>query len=250
MKRILLLLLVLLVTACPCFAKHHAKVVGDMATSFSVKDVPEEINFHIKKEVILDDGTVLPENALVFADVLNAQRQLRWHKSGVILCRITGFLSFSDGKEVDLSDKEIFVAVRRYEKVYAKEATILGTEIVLSQGASFFAPGVDILYFFTKGALTRKTHPHWLMAGVSNAYENSLCWFWLKGKPIDLVPDDKVEVKELTPKKYQKLSEKIDKRKIKDAKKQQKKELKQQKKEIKERKKLEKELEKQRLLQP
>ncbi len=254
MKRFFLIIFILFILTCPAFAKHQAEVVGDMTTNFSIKNLPDEIHFQIEEDVMFDDGTVLPANSIVFAEVLNAQRQLKWHKSGIILCKITSYLSPSDNEEVDVSGKEIFLAVKRYEKVYAKEATILGTEIILSQGASFFAPGVDLLYFFTKGAITRTTHPHWFMAGVSNAYENSICWFWLKGKDIDLHTDDKVEIKELNQKKYEKLSRKIEKRQRKEARKQEKKQIKQQKKELKKQKKLEKEQEKelakQRLLQP
>lgn len=234
----------------PVFAKSQAKGLADMTMPFSLSNMPDIIHFQTDEDISFEGNTVIPQYSLVFAEVINAQRELRWHKSGVILCKINSYIPISEEEEIDISGKNIYIAVKKYEKVYAKEATILGTEIVLSQGASFFAPGVDVLYFFTKGAITRNTHPNWFMAGVSNAYENSICWFWLKGKPIELAVDDEIQIKEISEKKVAKLSKKFDKRYLKELKKQQKRELKQQKREQKKQKQREKELEKQRLLQP
>ena len=122
-----------------------------------------------------------------------------------------------------------------------KEAVILGIELTTLTAASFFAPGVDIGYFFIKGAILRKKHPNWFKAGVSNAYDNSICWFWLKGKPINLNVEDEIKVKEIKTEKAEKLIAAIDKRnqkeEIKTAKKIESKNKKETKKQIKEEKK-------------
>jgi hypothetical protein len=139
---------------------------------------------------------------------------------------------------IDISDKNLYIIVRKYEPVNKKEVVITSTEIVLAQAASFFAPGVDILYFFTKGAIQRKKHPNWFKAGVSNAYENSICWFWLKGKPIDLNAGDEVKIKSIDKEKVEKLSKAIEKREIREAKQREKREIRLAKREAKKAEKL------------
>ena len=62
-------------------------------------------------------------------------------------------------------------------------------------------------------------------SGVSNAYENSIFWFWLKGKPIDLEADVSICFKEITKEKAQKLTKQINKRAEKSEKYKKKKQL-------------------------
>ena len=239
MKKILIFIFLFFFIISPVFAKDKLKSVAHMNMDFSLSNIPDVVTFHIEENLEIDEDT----------EVINAQRALRWHKSGFILCKLNSYKSAVSDEKIDISDKNIYFTLKKHEKVYAKEATILGTEIVLSQGASFFAPGVDILYFFTRGVIKKTTHPHWFMAGVSYAYENSICWFWLKGKPIELDIDDKIEIKEINTKKVDKLNKKIDKRHKKEAEKAAKKELKQKNKELKKQEKLrKKELKEQRLI--
>ena len=113
---------------------------------------------------------------------------------------------------IDVSDKELYVLIRKYEPINAKEAWILGTEIVVMSGASFFAPGVDVGYFFLKGLIVGNYHKNRFVSGVHSAYENSICWFWLKGKPIELTPDSLATAKGISEKKAKKLIAKVEKR--------------------------------------
>ena len=45
-------------------------------------------------------------------------------------------------------------------------------------------PGVDIAYYFVKGAIQNEKADTRLKSGVHNAYDNSILWIFLKGKPI------------------------------------------------------------------
>jgi hypothetical protein len=142
-----------------------------------------------------------------------------------------------EGDEIDISDKDIYFVVRKYESLNKKEAGIIGTELVLTQAASIvascfiiFAP-VDIAYFFTKGAIVRKKNPNWFKSGVMEAYDNSIFWFQLKGKPIELAEGDEIKLQSISKEKAEKINNKIEKRNYK-------KELKKQKREEKAKKHL------------
>ena len=200
---------------CSCYAKTNMKMRADANEEFTIKyqDLPDEVSFTTTQAKTIPNVISIPENSLIRLKVLNAQRELRWHKGGLVLCKLISYtpLDVSD-TPIDVSDKDIYLTVRKYEPINKKEAWILGTEIVVMQGASFFAPGVDIGYFFIKGAIKREKHPHWFKAGVRNAYDNSIFWFPQKGKPIELNDDDQVTIKDISPKKADKLSKKIDQR--------------------------------------
>ena len=200
---------------CSCYAKTNMKIRADANEEFTIKyqDLPDEVSFTTTQAKTIPNVISIPENSLIRLKVLNAQRELRWHKGGLVLCKLISYtpLDVSD-TPIDVSDKDIYLTVRKYEPINKKEAWILGTEIVVMQGASFFAPGVDIGYFFIKGAIKREKHPHWFKAGVRNAYDNSIFWFPQKGKPIELNDDDQVTIKDISPKKADKLSKKIDQR--------------------------------------
>lgn len=215
-KKIIALLLLLVIFEMPVFSKEKKiKMQTHITSDFEISDMPEEVEFKtIIKTKIFDDVTI-PQRSIIHAAVLEAQKERRWHKSGYILCKADYYVT-ELGEKVDIEDKNLYFIVRKYEPVNKKEAAILGTEILLTQGASFFAPGVDILYFFTKGAILRKQRVNWFRAGVANAYENSICWFWLKGKPIDIEEGQEVQMKEIKEERVEKLIPQIRKRKIKE----------------------------------
>lgn len=209
-----IILLVFLMPFSTAFAKSNVKMRADVAEEFTVKnqELPDEISFKITKSKTIPDVITIPENSIINLKVIRAQRELRWHKGGLILCKLVSFTPEDYDVPVDISEKELYLTVRKYEPIDKKEAWILGTEIVVMQGASFFAPGVDIGYFFLKGAIQRQKHPNWFKAGVRNAYDNSIFWFPQKGKPIELADGDQVEIKDIKTKKVEKLVQKIDKR--------------------------------------
>ena len=209
--------LLFFVAVTPAFSKNNIKMLSHISENFNPVDFPNEINFKtIKKITVLEDITI-PQRSIVTAEIIQTQKERRWHKSGYILCKVKYFVTEYDEKLIDISDRNLYLIIRKYEPVDKKEVAIIATEIILTQGASFFAPGVDILYFFTKGAIQRKKHYNWFKAGVHNAYENSICWFWLKGKPIELMQNEKIQIKDIKEEKVYKLKEQIEKRKEKQA---------------------------------
>lgn len=217
-RKLILFCLVFLITISPAFSKSNKiKMLSHINQDFRVADFPDEVRFKTIKKIKIFDDIVIPQRSIITVQTVQAQKERRWHKSGYIICKVKNFITEYENNVVDISDKNLYLVARKYEPIDKKEASILATEIVLTQAASFFAPGVDILYFFTKGAIQREKHPNWFKAGVYNAYENSICWFWLKGKPIDLEENDKVTLKEIGEEKALKLKGQIEKRKEKQA---------------------------------
>ena len=239
LKKFFILFLVFNFTFMPVMAKDNLKMYGNIHHEFSTLDIPEVVYIKTKADNILPDGTIIPEGSKVGFDIMQVQKERRWHKSGYILCKLKDYTLQGEETSVDLSDKNIYLAIRKYEPIDGKEAAILTTEIILTQAAGivgscfiFFAP-VDIAYFFTKGAIRREKHHNWFKAGVYDAYDNSIFWFWLKGKPIELQEFDDVQVKMLSEKKAAKLNKQIAKRNLKQTIKDEKKALKQEVKEEK-----------------
>ena len=201
----------------PVSAKDGIKMRVNINHDFSVEEIPSEVYFKTQKLLKVSEDFKIPQRSIVTAETLQAQKERRWHKSGYILAKLKSYQPELTETPIDISDKNIYIVARKYEKIDKKEASIVATEILLSQAASFFAPGVDILYFFTKGAIQRKKNPNWFKAGVSNAYENSICWFWLKGKPINLEENAELTLKEIDEEKALKLKNQIEVRKEKQA---------------------------------
>ena len=205
----------------PVQASDSIKLISHINQDFDVNDIQPEIKFKtIKKVTILNEITI-PQRSVITAETIQAQKERRWHKSGYIICKVKSYITEYD-EFYDISDKNIYLIARKYEPIYKKEASVLATELVLTQAASVFAPGVDILYFFTKGAIQREKNPNWFKAGVSNAYDHSICWFWLKGKPINLEKDEKVQLKSIKEKRALKLKTQIERRKEKQLKREEK----------------------------
>ncbi len=243
-KKIILLFLFFIFILTPANAKNLVNSKAEVLAEFNIQDegiktiefVPEE-NIRISKYVDI------PPYAKIKAEIIQSQKERRWHKSGFIICKLIDFSL--EGITVDISKYDSYLVLRKYEPIDKKEAAIIATEIIIAQGASFFAPGVDVGYFFIKGAIQRKKNPNWFLAGVSNAYENSIFWFWLKGKPINLSLEDEIKLKYLDKFEARDLSAKIKYRKDKASFKQEKKVVKKEvreiikdyKKEIKENKK-------------
>ena len=235
-KKLLITALILIFTVNASYCKDLMKTVGNINHDFTVSELPEYVYLDISDEIVANDEIIIPENSTLKLKTICAIQERRWHKSGFILTKLESF-SDEDSQEYDMSESNIYLAVRKYEPINKKEAAILTTELILLSGASFYAPGVDVAYFFTKGAILRQKHPNWFKAGVSNAYDNSIFWFWLKGKPIELEVDSQVKMHNIDEEKAFELKSQIEKRKdkqeIKDTKKQVKKDKKELKKSLK-----------------
>lgn len=216
--------------SCNCtFAANKVKFYAGMETDFSTnEETPKNVEFTVNEDVYINDEITIPTGALVSVHVMQSQKERRWHKSGFFICNLMSY-TLPEEETIDLSEKEIYFIARKYEAINKKEAGILSTEIVLTQAASIvascfiiFAP-VDIAYFFTKGAIIRKKNPNWFKSGVMEAYDNSIFWFQLKGKPIELEQGDGIKLQSVQKNKADKLNKKIEKRKLKKLKKQNKK---------------------------
>lgn len=215
LKKSFIILSVMLLPIVPCYAKSNIKMRADVNEDFTIKnqELPDEISFKTTQAKTISNVVTIPENSLIKLEVLKAQRELRWHKGGLILCKLVSYTPEEVSNiPIDVSDKDIYLVIRKYEPIDKKEAWIIGTEIVVMQGAAFFAPGADIGYFFLKGAIQRKKHPNWFKAGVMNAYDNSIFWFPQKGKTIELDENSQVQIKDISPENAEKLAKKIDKR--------------------------------------
>ncbi len=231
MKRFISLLLIILLGCNSIFASDFAKFHAGILNEFNTNEkTPEQITFSVTEEVKINDELTIPAESTLVVKVFEFQREKRWHKNGFFICNLLSYTPVETEETVDVSDKEIYFIARKYEPINKKEAGILGTEIVLTQAASivascfiFLAP-VDVAYFFTKGAIQREKHPNWFKAGVSNAYDNSIFWFWLKGKSIDLAEGDGVKLQGISKKRADKINSKIEKRNSKKLAKQQKRE--------------------------
>ena len=202
----------LLITT-PVYAKDKLNAIVNINQEFSLSEIPDEIEFITVKNISADDYSI-PADSVITAEVLEAQKERRWHKSGFIVLKAK-YYETKNSEKINLENKNLYLIARKYEKIKGKDVAIHGTETVLSLAASFFVPGIDIAYFFTKGAITKEKNPNWFKSGVSNAYDNSIFWFWLKGKPIELEEDETVKLKEIKEKRAYKLKSQIQRRKMK-----------------------------------
>lgn len=243
LKKSLIIFIVFSLTFAPVLAKENFKMYGNINEEFSTSNIPNEVRIKTTEDNNLPDGTLIPADSTLTFKIMQVQKERRWHKSGYILCKLIDYTPDLETTPIDLSDKNIYLAIRKYEAIEGKEAAILTTEIILTQAAGivgscfiFFAP-VDIAYFFTKGAIRREKHHNWFKAGVHDAYDNSIFWFCLKGKPIELAESAPVKIQSLSEKKALKLNDQIAKRNekqaIRDAKKLAKAERKEEKRQIK-----------------
>ncbi len=216
LRNSLILLCIMAITTLPVLSKGNPKsMLANIEQEFNMNNIPSEVYFKTSKKTKILDEITIPQRSIVRAEVLQAQKERRWHKSGFIVCKLKSYLVEMTEEPVDISDKDIYIVVKKYEPVNKKDAAILGTEILLTQSAAFFAPGVDILYFFTKGAILREKDPNWFKAGVHNAYDNSICWFWLKGKTIDVKANERMNLKTVDESKALKLTKQIQARNVK-----------------------------------
>ena len=207
LRKNLILLTAFLLIFSPAFAKDRIKILGDINTGFSThtQDFPEEINILAVKTYTIPHLITIPEDSMITLEFLGSQKERRWHKSGFIVTKLKSYTPEGIKEPIDVSRKDIYLILRKYEPIDKKEAVILGTEIVVMSGASYFAPGVDVGYFFLKGVIAGNKHKNRFVSGVHNAYENSICWFWLKGKPIDVGADAQIMIKNISQEKAVKM---------------------------------------------
>ena len=191
----------------PVFAKDRIKILGDINTEFTthLQDFPDEINILAVKTCTIPDLVTIPEDSLMTLEFLGYRKERRWHRSGYIVTKLKSYTPEGIKEPIDVSRKDIYLILRKYEPIDKKEAAIIGTELVVMSGASFFAPGADVGYFFLKGVIMGNKHKNRIISGVHNAYDNSIFWFWLKGKPIDVGADGQIMIKNISQEKASKM---------------------------------------------
>jgi len=227
MKKLLSSILTAVITlfffSMPLHAAEKNRTEVNILHEFNVNKAPDEVIFELKREAVFDDVT-LPGNSIITAQTLESQKERRWHKSGFIVLHVKSYEPPFEEK-INVEDKDIYLIAKKFKPIDPKEAAIIGTELAAAFSASYFIPGIDIAYFFTKGAILRKKHPNWFRAGVSNVYDNSIFWFCLKGKPIDLEENADVSIKEIKKERAYKLKSQIEKRKARQLRREQRRQL-------------------------
>ncbi len=213
--KFLICIFLFLVAIIPVSAKE-GKPIGTIQEQIFSDEMPEGISFIVQSDLKLSEGKIIiPKSSTVYAYVVNTQKERRWHKSGFIICRLKSYISpETEDKEtlVDIENEEIYLIARQYEAIDKKEAGKTAVELTATTAAAFMIPGADIAYYFTKGMIRRKEGQTRFKSGISTAYENSIFWFCLKGKPIELEEDTNIKFKEITKEEAEKLNAKIEKR--------------------------------------
>ena len=234
MKRVCALFLISLLIFLPLSEVRAASSRAKMSTEFHYEDTEiKEVKFVSNQDIVIDGIVRVPANSSVNADIYQSQEEKRWHKSGYIVCKLREYKPADETEYVDMSSEDIYLIARKYVPVDGFDATITGIEIVGGTVAACFIPGVDVAYFFIKGAIQREKHPNWFKAGVSNAWDNSIFWFPQKGKNIELNEGSEITIKPLEKEKADIIKTKVGKQKIKKAFKNQKKRVKSIKKQAK-----------------
>lgn len=210
-RKLLIFIIAVVFLCIPVSAQDMMSTVGNINHDFTLSKMPDYVYIKNSNEIVANNEIIIPKNSVLKLKTINARQERRWHKSGYILTKLESFTPEKSTLAYDISQENIFLAVKKYEPVNKKEVAILATEIIIFTGASFYAPGVDIAYFFVKGAILREKHKNWFKAGVSNAYDNSIFWFWLKGKPIKLEKNSQIKIKNVDANKIEQLANKIDK---------------------------------------
>ncbi len=210
-KLIILILLFANIFSLPVCAKN-AKTYTDkinIIDNFNTEIIqPETIGFKTRHSMILNN-TAIPKNSTVNLEVIRFQKEKRWHRAGFILCKLKSYQK-QNSRIVDVSDKNIYLEIRKYEKINPIKAAWTGIEIAGGSVASVFLPGCDVAYFFLKGLIFRDKTKNVFLSGVSSAYDNSIFWFPQKGKPIDLKINEPIRLKVINSYKAAYIKNKID----------------------------------------
>ena len=215
----------------PADAEKKIKFVANINNEVHADIFPEEIQF-IPVNSKNNKKLKIQGEEIINAQVLEVQAERRFHRHGFIVLNVDSVNLLTDSK-LDLTDEHIFFKANKYEKIYPKIIVLRSIEFIATTAASFIIPGVDIVYYFIRGVIKGKPNTNRLKAGVSFAYDNSICWIWLKGRTIDLAENDSIILKEINEEKAYKLKGQIENRKLRKQEKQQKKQEKEDKKRLK-----------------
>ena len=215
MKNIFIIFIIFISITSTVFAKNPVNITARVCHDLSVyDDTPEVVEFIINEPIEISFFEI-PIYSTIKAEIYQFYHEQRWHKAGFVVCKVLSYET-KDGT-VDISDKNFYLYMRMHEPANPKQIAITATELTIMTGASFFAPGADIGYFFLKGAILRKYHPNWFKAGVSSAYDNSILWFIEKGKPLKLFAGEEIKLKYIPEEKAHDIEAKYAYKKFKTA---------------------------------
>lgn len=192
MKKFCIIFFCLIFISYPAFAFKGVKFLAESCFDFNPDNFEsQEMTFKTTSEIQFDSNLIIPENAIITADFVSSKKERRFHKSGFFTCRPIKYTV--DGKDT-LITQDLKMIGKRYDKVDGKEAALTGTELATTTAAAFIIPGVDIVYYFTKGAIQNKKAETRFKSGVHNAYDNSILWVFLKGKPITFKQGEQLNI--------------------------------------------------------
>lgn len=198
MKKILLYVLTICLFIQPTFAKDSTKIIGQVRTELTIETIDKSVPIYLNTPYKINDKINIPQGSTINIYIENNSKEKRFHKSGFFIGKIIDYTTPINNQTYNIEKENIIVVGRKYEEVNASDVARTGTEITATTIAGFIIPGSDIAYYFTKGAIQNETGTRF-KSGVHCAYDNSILWFILKGKPINLKKGDYVILK--TPKK-------------------------------------------------
>jgi len=183
MKKILVLFLCFIFIAVPSYAVKGVKFIAESCCDFDPDNVVStELTFRTHSIIEFDSNLIIPKNSIITAKFESSKHERRFHKSGFFTCKLIGYTS--DGQMIKVSPRNMKMIGKRYDKIDGKEAAKTGAELATTTAAAFIVPGIDIAYYFVKGAIQNEKADTRFKSGVHNAYDNSILWVFLKGKPI------------------------------------------------------------------
>jgi len=204
MKRFLFVLIIFLLFSNNALAFKKVNIIAHVIDMELYNDRNSVVYFKSESDAELKNVAYLPKKAILKAEVCLIQKEKRWHKSAYAILKVLSFKPESSDEIVDVSNDNIYLTVRKYDPVDAPYVAKTGIELGAATAASFFLPGVDVAYYFTKGALLRNKNENWFKSGVSEVYDNSIFWFIEKGKSMELEDNLEVRLKSISDKKIKK----------------------------------------------
>src|SRR5574344_563197 len=221
MKKLLSIILIFIITTMPVSAKSKAKestkIKASMLQTLTIDTNTNDISFKINEPLILNEVEI-PSGSTVNIHIDKIQKEKHFHKNGYFIFHISSYTIENTDTTIDLSDKKLYFVARKYYKIKKGEATFTSAEFGATTAASWFVPGVDLVYYFIKGAIQNQKGYNRIESGVGCAYENFLpIWLFQKGRHLELNNGDNIVIIRAT-KKYMKELEKAEKKALKEAK--------------------------------
>ena len=191
MKKIITLFLALILFTMPAFAVKGVKFIVTSCSDFDPEHIINKyIEFKTTTTIEFDENFTIPVDSTITVLFESSTKEKRFHKSGYFNCKLVKYTQ--DNKVIDARSKNMEIIGRRYDKIDKKEAAKTGAELATTTVAGFIIPGIDIAYYFVKGALQNEKAETRFKSGVHNAYDNSVFWIFQKGKPIKFEKGDTV----------------------------------------------------------